>query len=508
MINRRQFLETLGIGAAAAAFTVDPGVLGRALASGVSAGAFMPQHDTAARDPLAHVISRLTYGVTPALYSHVREIGVQAFIEEQLAPETIEDSAAESAIEPLLPILNENGGVLRVGFENDRGTVALALIGGTIVRQMLSKRQLYERMVHFWGDHFSVYVAKGQVLFLKVDDDRDVTRSKGMTTFRQILGASAHSPAMLLYLDNAQNERSHPNENYARELLELHTLGVHGGYTEADVQEVARVLTGWSVSGRQQNADGRIVYEFREMFHDNGDKVVLGTTIPSNGEQEGEQLLDLLARHPSTARHVATKLARRFVADTPPESIIDAAAATFLDSGGDIRATLRTIFNSQEFWNAPPKYKQPTEYVVSLLRALDYRVDDPRRMAAGLRDPLDTMGNLPFTWAAPNGFPDVQSAWQDGLITRWNMAIGAVYGQLRGAELGSDSLIALLTAEGVDMDTESVLLFMGRYLFGRDLTTTERDIVVEFAQASGTEGEGQIGAGLSLLLASPAFQYR
>ena len=506
MVSRRQFLGQLGIGAAALGYTALNGqAIGRALAAGAAVGAFVPSMDTVPRDPITHVITRLTYGVTPELYLHVRQIGAQAFIEEQLAPQSLDDSVIDPLIEPLLPILNQNGGILAEQYQMDRGRVIATLIGAQAARQIQSARQLYERMVQFWGDHFSVFIGKGPVLFLKVDDDRDVIRTHAFGRFRDLLGASAHSPAMLIYLDNAQNESSAPNENYARELMELHTLGVSGGYTEDDVAEVARILTGWSVEGREGDP---VRFRFRRLAHDWGEKTALGTRFQPDGESEGEQLLDLLAAHPATARFIATKLVRRFIADTPPAAAVARVEAAFTASSGDLPATLRALFDTPEFWAAPPKLKQPLEHISSLFRALGYTITNPLRLTAALRDSLDTLGNIPFTWPAPDGFPDVQSAWQDGLLTRWNLAIGAVGGEIPGAQWSADPLLALLQADGVPTDTGPVLTYFGQYLFGRPLSTVETDILLTFARDSGGSVETQIMAGLALLLASPAFQYR
>jgi uncharacterized protein (DUF1800 family) len=439
----------------------------------------------------------------------VREIGVWAFIEEQLAPENLNDTLVERLLNPIMPILNENGGVLARQFAMQPGEVASALLGATTARAAMSERQLFERMVQFWSDHFSVFIGKEAVLFLKIDDDRTVTRAKGMSRFRELLGASARSPAMLIYLDNARSERSAPNENYARELMELHTLGVNGGYTEDDVKEVARCFTGWSVSGRQRNPGGRIEYEFRTLFHDDGEKIVLGTVIPAGGgEQDGETVLDLLAGHPSTARFVATKLARRFIADRPPETAVDAIATTFSATDGDMRATLRALFDLPDFWSAPPKFKQPFEYAISLLRAVNATIIDTQLLVRAMRVPLDTLGNIPFTWPAPNGFPDVMGAWQSGLLTRWNLALAAASGNIPGAESDTTGIITLLEANGVPLEIEPVLSFMGEYLFGREITPEELDIVIDFGREVSREPADQISAGLILMLASPAFQYR
>ncbi|MDX2159707.1 MAG: DUF1800 domain-containing protein [bacterium] len=505
-MNRRQFLGSMFAGAGA--FTLNPSTLGAALAA-LPQGAFAPAGQSGGRDPVIHVINRLTYGVTPELVAHVRQIGVQAFIEEQLNPEVLTDTDLQAVLQPLMPMLEANGGVLRMELENRRAEVFATLVGAMLARSVGSRRQLFERVVQFWGDHFSVFIGKGPVLFLKIDHDRDAIRPKALGQFRELLGVSSRSPAILIYLDNAQSERRAPNENFSRELLELHTLGVNGGYTEDDVKEVARAFTGWSVNGRQENPDGRIEFTFRRMFHDPDEKVVLGTVIPAGGgELDGETVLDLLAEHPSTARLIASKLARRFVADQPPAELVETVAAEFTRTNGDIRAALRALFTSESFWNAPPKFKQPYEYAISLVRALNYRVTAPLETARALQEPLDALGQVPFTWPAPNGFPDVMGAWMNGLIMRWNMAVGAAGGEIAGMESGVDGLLTMFQANDVPFETEPVLDHMGGYLFGRTLTAQERGIVLDFATSAAQDPAAQIRAGLALLLASPAFQYR
>lgn len=503
-MDRRQFLKTLAAGMGA---VLSDATRLRALAD-MPAGAFSPPA-AVARDPVSHVISRLTFGVTPELYAHVRAIGVDAFIEEQLAPQTIDDSAVEPHLSQFSSILWQNGGLLAREYGSMQNVVSNALIGSWTVRGVYSKRQLYERMVHFFSDHFNIFVGKDPLLFLKVDDDRSVIRPHAMGTFRDMLWATAHSPAMLVYLDNVLNHRSGPNENYARELLELHTLGLNGGYTENDVKEIARCFTGWSVSRARETESGAIVFVYRDRSHDNRRKTVLGSNIPrGGGKRDGEAVLDLLARHPSTARFISTKLVRRFVSDNPPPALVDACAQTFLDSGGRIPDVLRTIFRSDEFWNAPPKFKQPYEYILSLLRAMAFEIGNPRQFVSTVREPLSAMGHVPFTWPTPDGFPDYQLAWQANLLPRWNAAIMAAGGEAPGANAGWLRLLQMFEANGVPLEVEPVISFMGGYLFGRELTPDELTTIVPFARSvPGTEVQ-QIIAGLALMLASPAFQYR
>lgn len=498
---RRQFLQAFGVGAAA----ISSGALAQALAA-LPEGALMP--DAQSRDPGMHAIARLTYGVTPELYTHVQQIGAQAFIEEQLAPDALDDSALEPRLADWMSILNESSADLLDQYQGMRRPVAGALVASVVLRAVYSQRQLYERMVYFFSNHFHVYIGKGPVLFLKPDDDRSAMRPNAMTNFRQILGASAKSPAMLLFLDNAESNRTAPNENYARELMELHTLSVEGGYSETDVKEVARAFTGWSVRGLREGGDA-LTYRYRRGFHDNGAKTILGMTLPpGGGESDGERVLDLLAGHPSTAQFISTKLARRFVVDSPPESLINTLVATFQNSDGDVKTLLRTLFASQEFWSAPPKLKHPLEYVASILRALAFDVTNSAQFIRAISGALDALGDIPFAWPAPNGYPDVAGAWKDGLINRWNAALAAASGSIPGGQNTPQQLIDLMERNGIALEVEPVLFFLGEYLFGRSLTADEQGIVMDFARGASDTAQVQIAFGLALLLASPAFQYR
>src|SRR5258706_11428260 len=235
---------------------------------------------------------------------------------------------------------NELEGISNGLFDSyDRETVPNELRQATLLRQLYSKRQLYEVMVDFWSDHFNIFTKKGTGFYLNTGDARAVIRKHGLVSFLDLLWASANSHAMMTYLDNQANEKSHPNENYARELMELHTLGVDAGYTQQDVMELARCLTGWNVKEHFWLGD----FVFKLDLHDTGAKHVLGMTIASAGIKEAEQVLEMLVTHPSAAHFISTKLARRFIADEPPQELVEKAAQIFLKTKGDIRSVLRVI---------------------------------------------------------------------------------------------------------------------------------------------------------------------
>ena len=501
LIDRRNFLKILG----ASGVVASVGQLQQVLAQSTS-GSFSPRY-AFDQDPIMHVMSRLAFGGSIELVEHLQSIGVDAYIEEQLSPETIDDSALVAYLQDF-PDLDRNAGELIREYEGQAGNVTTQLIGNWVIRAMYSQRQLYERMVHFWSDHFSIFFGSAQIRFLKVDDERDVIRQHAMGRFRDLLGASAHSPAMLVYLDNALSEKTAPNENYARELMELHTMGVDGGYTEHDVKEVARCFTGWTATrpGRRNQGDGRIEFRFNPDMHDDGEKVVLGQTIPAGGgELDGEIVLDILASHPSTARFVSSKMIRRFVSDDPPQSLIDVCTQVFLDTDGDIRSVLRSILNSDEFWAASPKFKRPFEYTISVLRALNYDIENLRQFQPAFREVMLNMGHLPFNRPTPDGYPDVQVEWTDNLLTRWNIAIASAHGGIPGA---TASLSALLEANNIPLEAEAVVTFLGEYFYGRALSEDELRVMLDYINEGDPSDVERLQDAIALLLAAPIFQYR
>ena len=301
----------------------------------------------------------------------------------------------------------------------------------TLLRAIASERQLLEKMVEFWSDHFNIYSGKGDCAWLKVADDRDVIRKHALGNFRDLLAASASSPAMLVYLDGRANVAGKPNENYAREILELHTLGVGGGYTQRDVMELARALTGWQV--RTVFERGRTV--FRENVHDPVVKNVLGLRLDSGPDADLARVVERLAAHPSTAAFLAKKLCRRFVADDPPAGLVARVAAAFSKSRGDIRQTVSVLLLSDELRDAPPKFKRPYTYAVSALRHAGARSD----AGPGLQRALAGLGQLPFDWPTPDGYPDTQEHWSARMLPRWNFALALASNAIPGTHVVTES---------------------------------------------------------------------
>jgi uncharacterized protein (DUF1800 family) len=484
-ISRKQFLWTV------AAVTLTGC---KDLPSYLRLGAWKPQPEagpfqTPASDSvdlISHVLSRLAFGPRGGDYGRLAKLAptqneaVEAYIEEQLAPERIDDSALDHAIRRF-DCLSEPMGEL---FEFKPRYLLREMTRANLLRAVWSRRQLYEVMVNFWTDHFNIDSSKGDCKWLKAADDRDVIRPHALGRFPDLLRASALSPAMLWYLDGRFNRKrdgdDKPNENYARELLELHTLGVHGGYTQHDVMEVARCLTGWNVRSLKQFHKGRV--EFHPELHDDGAKLVLGQAIPAGlGERDLDRVLDIVSLHPATARHLSEKLCRRFIADEPPPPAVRAVSSAFLAHDGEIRPVLRVLFSRPEFQESRrTKIKRPFEFVASALRATNADTD----AGPALIDYLPRMGHAPFQYPTPEGYSDRAAPWMGTLLWRWKFAAALSENAIAGTRIA---------VRKEDFGGEDGLM---AHLLGRRPQGSE-------AGSFRTSGNG-----LALLLASPGFQRR
>ena len=314
-----------------------------------------------------------------------------------------------------------------------------------LLRAVYSDRQLQEVLADFWYNHFNVFIEKGADHFLVTAYERDAIRSHVLGKFEDLLRATAQSPAMLFYLDNwesvgaqspaGKRQKRGLNENYGRELLELHTLGVDGGYTQKDVTEVARCFTGWTIRQPQRVAE----FEFNPRMHDQGEKTVLGVRIAAGGGMEdGFKVLHLLAHHPATAHFISRQLAMRFVADDPPASLVDRMAATFLKKDGDLRAVLETMFDSPEFWSRDAyraKMKSPLEMVASSLRAVNADVD----FTFGLANQLNQLGEPLYRKNEPTGYSNSGQEWLNsaGLLARMNFSVALANNKVPGVKVDS-----------------------------------------------------------------------
>ncbi|HKR22702.1 MAG TPA: DUF1800 domain-containing protein [Pyrinomonadaceae bacterium] len=492
---------------------------------------------------IVHVLNRLGFGARPGDVQRVKSMGLENYINQQLAPEKISDSMAENKVKELSVLTMttaelyekypqparvigqlQNRGLLPKDQENPRQNeesrkviqeyykengleqpqrILAELHASRILRAVYSERQLQEVMVDFWTNHFNVFAGKGADRWLLPAYDRDTIRPHAMGKFSTLLQATAQSPAMLFYLDNFQSvtpnanrpraqmlpnapaqQRRGINENYARELMELHTLGVDGGYTQKDVQEVARCFTGWTIFQPRGGAAGmnalrgeaarRIpgTFFFNARTHDDGEKIVLGQKIAGGGGfNDGLKVLDILARHPSTAKFIATKLVRHFVSDTPPPALVQRVAAAFTKSDGDIRETLKAIFFSNEFNSAEAyraKVKRPFELVVSAIRTLGADTNG----GPGTHRWIERMGEPLYGYQTPNGYSDAAESWVNtgGLLERMNFGLALAGNRVQGTrvdltkftgdnqnKLVDESLKTILAGE-VSISTKQTLL--------------------------------------------------
>ena len=467
------------------------------------------------------VLNRLAYGPRPGDLSRLRDQGLDAWIEEQLAPESIPESPDLSAALDRLTTLNlpvdeardcetdwEPDGavaplvhaVFKLGKRREPppGVVRQELVQATVLRAAYGARSLQEVLVEFWSDHFNIDQQKGDCRWLKTVDDR-LIRQHALGRFRDLLGASAHSPAMLFYLDNFKNRKAESasgarlNENYARELLELHTLGDTSAYTLTDIQEVARVLTGWTIDDAWNGSGGD--FAFRAADHDEGEKVVLGEHFSAGqGERDGEHLLDLLARHPLTARTITGKLCYRFLGVIPTE-LRDRLCQVFLDRDGDLRAVLAELFRSDDFRRGTqPLFRPPFQFAIAALRVLGVRTS-----GAGIGPYLESMRQRPFAWPLPDGYPRLPETWTAGLVGRWNFALDLVRNQIGETWINIESLEKTLRGQ----PPLKVWAELSRSVLGAPLEDPELQAL---AALNGTAVD-VLSQRLALLLMSPQFQW-
>ena len=382
-----------------------------------------------------HVLNRIAYGPAPGDVARVAQMGVKRYIDEQLEPAALPYPPMLSERLAALEIPNSSAGAALAQFAELRRDarneepgakkrradgykkMTLETDEARLLRAIYSPRQLEEVMVDFWYNHFNVFAGKGSGRAMVASYERDAIRPYVFGSFRALLGATAKHPAMLYYLDNQLSKAGALNENYARELMELHTLGVDGGYSQKDVTELARMLTGWSFAPRAliRKEEG---FRFDARHHDQEPKTWLGSVVTQRGQGEGEYALDVLARHPATARHVSYQLAQYFVQDEPPPALVERMARTWHATDGDIRAVLRTLLTSEEFM-APAsfgaKFKTPYQYVLSAARAGGATIDN----MTPLLQSLNQLGMPLYGCATPDGYKNTEAAWLNpGALTR------------------------------------------------------------------------------------------
>jgi len=461
-----------------------------------------------------HVLNRLAFGPTPEEFQYVKSIGVERYIAEQLNPDSIpEQIELRSRLAPLETLkldpvqLRQLYGPLPSprGFkpnadaekaQRERARLVLHdAAEARILRALLSRRQLQEVLVDFWFNHFNVFSGKGLDDVWIGNYEQRAIRPFALGRFRDLLFATTKHPAMLVYLDNtlstapgspgARGRQKGLNENFAREVMELHTLGADGGYTQEDVIALARILTGWRVNP----PDARAYPEYGAIFegarHDYSPKVFLGHEMKSRGKAEGEEALDILARSPKTARHIAFELAQYFVADDPPTALVDQLAARFVDTDGDIQEVLKALFTSREFWeNFDRKYKTPYQFVVSAVRAAAAPVGNVRPLLAA----MDQLGMPLYGCLTPDGYSNTEDAWLSPDATTRRIGFAAALAQGDLPQYGANGTGS---AHRVDAARLQALL-------GPTLTEATRQAVIEAPP----------GLRAALLLGSPGFMRR
>lgn len=486
-----------------------------------------------------HVLNRLGFGPKPGDVERVVATGIDRYIAQQLQPERIDDRAVESSVARYQTLALSNRQLvdtyLRPEMEARRRSVRddaarpeesmqregrpraerprrviFELSAARIERAIHSNRQLNEVMVDFWMNHFNVFAGKGLDRVLIVSHERDAIRPNLWGKFEDLLLATAKSPAMLFYLDNARSvappeaRGAAPfagrrggglNENYARELLELHTVGVDGGYSQKDVTELARLLTGWGIS---RPGEGELEFVFRAGLHDRGSKTVMGQHFaPGGGIDEGERFIRFLATHPSTARHIATKLCQRLVADEPPPALVDRVAKRFLATRGDLRETVRAIVTSREFFDPRhyrAKVKTPFEYVVSAVRATGSTTTNALGLARALRD----LGEPLYFSQPPTGYSDAAEDWvsSGALVNRLNFAMSLAASSVPGTRT------VIQPPEG-----DPVSAIAAAYLGGDVSESTRRTIDQKLStESTAATPDKRLQLVAGLILGSPEFQ--
>ena len=478
----------------------------------------------------------------------IKEILEMSPEDRQTIATTAKGAKADALMEGMSPQQKETMQALN----NPEQVVVNELTQAKLLRATYSERQLDEVMTDFWFNHFNVFINKGADRYLLTSYERDAIRPHALGKFEDLLVATAKSPAMLFYLDNwlsvgpdseialgipphQQHRRGHGpslnnrpnnrprgkskanqasglNENYGRELMELHTLSVNGGYSQKDVTEAAKVFTGWTLDQPKQGGG----FRFEPRMHEPGDKIVLGHRIKEHGEKEGLEVLHLLARNPQTAHFISQKLAMRFVSDEPPAALVDRMTKTFLKKNGDIREVLRTMFKSPEFWSPDAyraKVKTPLEFIVSAVRASGAQVDDARALVGT----LNNMGMMPYGMMPPTGYSMKADTWvnSSALLGRMNFALGLAAGRIKGIKIDS---AAGTTAAGEQAtpDAQQTLATLENSLLSGDISRQTHDTIskqlddqkISQRRLGDPKRPPNIAAITGLILGSPEFQRR
>lgn len=472
---------------------VGVGLLGLSAAGKSQAAPLKPE--TYWVSPARRLLRRIHYGVTPSDVDAIAAVGFTTYLEQQLNAQTINDLVCEAEVANRFPRISMPVATLGQDFSIDWRTIQQ--IGESMIyRAVNSRKQLLQRMVEFWYDHFNIHIDKAGGWLGSVYD-RDVIRQHALGKFPDLLRAVANSPAMLVYLDNTENWGDFGNINYARELLELHTLGVDGGYTPADIRNVQRCFSGWGMQW-DSGAPDYGQFKFWEWGHSTLPKTVLGQNITPGMKSEGDQVLTILANHPSTARFLARKLCRFWLNYNPPASLVDQVAAEYTATGGDIKAMLRKILTSANLMAAPPKYKRPWHLMMGSLRAM--RATFVGEQWSLRYEHLFQAGMLPQNWIQPDGYPDKLDFWSGLILPRWNFALMLPQNYVWGVEVNLPTLLAGANTPATIAERINHLLFAG------EMIPADKQDVQDFL-AAGWLDEYRIKAGFAIALASPSNQW-
>lgn len=452
-----------------------------------------------------HLLNRITWSARPDELARVNDIGIEAYLDEQLNPNLADDDLPEY-LKDLAIFKVERRDAYALDDSEWRFYKAMTI--AALRRATYSPHQLLERMTEFWTDHFNINADDS-------DHNPDLAilhntfRQNALGNFRDLLMASAKSVAMLDYLDNFVNSKDAPNENYARELMELHTLGVDGGYTEADIKEVARAFTGWTIHNGTRTG-----FYFDANDHDMNGKSVLGHTLPANrGIEDGLHVLNIVANHPATAKFICRKLCIRFVSDNPPPTLVDGMTQVWQDTRGEIKPVLRHLFLSDEFKESVgEKFRRPFDFLVGVLRATGTEFEDQWTLQQTFLD----LGQTPFSWHAPDGYPDTAAAWisTGGMLSRWNVAMQLTHGAYSDPERSLNTQI--FERIGKPKTVDELVDAVSEQVFGAKMSADAKAPFVDFTADGGNAATPvtakliaqKLGSLYGLMLASPLFQWR
>ena len=451
--------------------------------------------------PTYALVERLTFGFNASEKALFDAKGWDAYLNYHLAPAQIADSQIDTWMHEFPSIGTTPYTALKV-YGYDQGyDLFNDLCQSQLIRQTFSNRQLQEVMTEFWLDHFNVFVGAIWTEFLPIFVR--AIRAYSLGSFQTLLTSVVRSGAMLFYLNNIQNDGANHNENFARELLELHTLGAYQGYTEADIYVVRRCLTGWNFRGYynwpwKNTTDVNFgQFQFYPEHHDNEGGYFMGTLITKGDMAQGTQIISMLANHPNTAKHLVTKLITKFVTETPSAAFVSAAANVYLKNGGNIAAVLKYILGQTVFTaNYKPKFKRPLRYVVGTLRASKASLLDCNDIIYNVLQP---MRQMPWQWQPPNGYPDAYLAWNNNLLPRWRFASNLAANYMWGARIDPFQTLT-------DRSREGVLIFINQTFFAGALPAARITALRTFL-AVNLPTNSKIREAIGLAMTLPDFQW-